>query len=401
MKQKNFFTLARAHLGGLGWGRSLALGLALFLLLGGCGPSPSPSPLVPTATLPSVPTPAPTTPVTPSPIPTPVPTTPPTAAPSPTVPAVGTMMTVTVYYGNVELNPEADCSRVFPVERRAPFDPAVAQVALRALFAGPTAAEAAAGYSSLFSEETAGILIGLRVEGDTVYINLRDVRSLIPNASSSCGSAQFFAEVETTLGELIPFERVIYAIEGDPEPFYEWVQLGCSELNDNCDPAPFAAILQPSDAPAYRYVELSEANLALEVPAAWQSRPQELDQAWVADGLDRFRLGVRWTELQPPMEIEAALLPQPAQVLASEPVELSWGSGRRVTLELYGPAAEGGDEQAPVASVETHILITAEIGGTRYGYDLYAAAPTAEGLEQLAPLLQHMVDTSGWLRGYD
>ena len=33
--------------------------------------------------------------------------------------------------------------------------------------------------------------------------------------------------------------RVIYAIEGDPALFYEWMQLGCSEANDYCDRAPF------------------------------------------------------------------------------------------------------------------------------------------------------------------
>ena len=33
--------------------------------------------------------------------------------------------------------------------------------------------------------------------------------------------------------------KIIYAINGDPQSFYEWLQIGCSEENDNCDPTPF------------------------------------------------------------------------------------------------------------------------------------------------------------------
>ena len=33
---------------------------------------------------------------------------------------------------------------------------------------------------------------------------------------------------------------VRYAINGQPKPFWEWLQMGCDASNDNCDPAPFA-----------------------------------------------------------------------------------------------------------------------------------------------------------------
>jgi spore germination protein GerM len=149
-------------------------------------------------------------------------------------------MTVTVYFGNTVLNPDMiDCAEVFPVERVVPATSSRAEAALEALFAGPTDEEAEEGYVSFFSEATEDILISLKVEGDTAYLNLRDIRPIIPNASSSCGSAAFFGEVQTTVKAALPVERVIFAIEGDPAPFYEFVQLGCDETNDYCDPTPF------------------------------------------------------------------------------------------------------------------------------------------------------------------
>ncbi len=30
------------------------------------------------------------------------------------------------------------------------------------------------------------------------------------------------------------------AITGQPEPFWNWLQVGCDASNDFCDPAPFA-----------------------------------------------------------------------------------------------------------------------------------------------------------------
>ncbi|MFO8035606.1 MAG: GerMN domain-containing protein [Anaerolineales bacterium] len=148
--------------------------------------------------------------------------------------------TVTIYFNNTELNPDAECDQVFPVEREISSEKDPLRAALEELFQGPSPAEAEEGYTSFFSEETEDILIDVKVEGNTAYLNLQDIRGLIPGVSSSCGSQEFFAEVEQTIKAQKPsVEKVLYAIEGDPEPFYEWVQLGCQEFNDFCDPAPF------------------------------------------------------------------------------------------------------------------------------------------------------------------
>ena len=149
--------------------------------------------------------------------------------------------TLTLYFANTELNPGLlDCSQVHPVERAVPAAPEPAEAALNLLFAGPTEEESAEGYVSTFSTATRSILKSVRIEGDTAYVNLVDVRPILSSVSSSCGSSAFFAEVENTLKGVAPITRVLFAIEGEPATFYEWVQLGCSAENDYCDNSPFA-----------------------------------------------------------------------------------------------------------------------------------------------------------------
>jgi hypothetical protein len=68
-------------------------------------------------------------------------------------------------------------------------------------------------------------------------------------------------------------------------------------------------------------------------------------------------------------------------------VTLSGGQGRRVVLEVYAPAAQGGEAKAAVESVQTHATIVVNQDGVRRGYDLCAMA----GLE---PLPAHVLGTS-------
>jgi hypothetical protein len=92
----------------------------------------------------------------------------------------------------------------------------------------------------MFSAQTASILKGVHVEPGTAYVNLADIRQTIPSAGTSCGSQAFLAEVDQTVRAVLPVERVLYAIDGDPAAFYDWLQFGCSASNDFCDPEPFA-----------------------------------------------------------------------------------------------------------------------------------------------------------------
>lgn len=145
-----------------------------------------------------------------------------------------------VYFGNEQLNPNGECDSVYPVSRgvyRAGKSPLVL---LRQLFAGPTAEEKAEGYTSFFSAATKDSVRGVALRDGTAYVNLADIREMIPNASSSCGSASLLAQIEETLTQLPGIDRVIIAIEGDTQTFYDWIQVGCGPENDDCDNEPFS-----------------------------------------------------------------------------------------------------------------------------------------------------------------
>ena len=137
-------------------------------------------------------------------------------------------MTVKVFFVDTVDNENIDdCDKVRAVERTIPKTLGVAKAALNELFKGPTEKERENGLSSLFSEKSAGILRSIKVKDGAAYVNFKDW--VIPNfgvATTSCGSAAFFAEVENTLKQFPTIKKIFYAIEKDPMEFYEWMQIG-------------------------------------------------------------------------------------------------------------------------------------------------------------------------------
>jgi hypothetical protein len=85
----------------------------------------------------------------------------------------------------------------------------VATAALNELLWGPTARERAAGYWSFFSDGTAGMLRRVRISGDTGFADFRDFRRLVPNATSSYGSAALLAELDATLRQFPTIKRTL------------------------------------------------------------------------------------------------------------------------------------------------------------------------------------------------
>jgi hypothetical protein len=148
-----------------------------------------------------------------------------TTAPTPTTPQPQTM-TVRVFFHEQAPTPESDPGRVVPVSRTVPRSPKVATAALNELLRGPTTRERAAGYWSFFSDDTAGMLRGVRVTGATGFADFRDFRRLIPNATSSYGSTALLAELDATLKQFPTIKRTLYAFTGDVPAFYTWLQLG-------------------------------------------------------------------------------------------------------------------------------------------------------------------------------
>ena len=158
-------------------------------------------------------------------------------------PAPAEVMTVKLYFHKTSLDSALDaCRAVYPVDRTIPKTQGVARATLDQLFAGPTPEEEAQGYASVFSSKTKSILKSVRIVDGTAYVDLVDIREIIPNASTSCGSAQFFSEVETTLKQFSTIQKVVYAIEGKPATFYWWMQIGCDDSSGLCDETPFRPV---------------------------------------------------------------------------------------------------------------------------------------------------------------
>jgi hypothetical protein len=136
---------------------------------------------------------------------------------------------------------------------------------------------------------------------------------------------------------------------------------------------------------------IPEIGLSFAVQEGWQRLEPEV--AWTPVGEDGVRLGVNWIELVPPMEPEVVLMPNHAEILDSEPIDLGWAQGRRTTLEVFAPAAEQGG-RAPVVAVETHVLLTLTQGGRRLGLDFYLSAPTVELLHVHEQALEDLVSSA-------
>jgi hypothetical protein len=143
---------------------------------------------------------------------------------SPTIPPrhSPSTMTVKVYFHK---GPDADPTKLFEVSRTVPSGPMVATAALKQLLGGPTTAERAAGYWSVFSRRTAGTLRGVRIGNGVGHADFRDFSGIIPNASSSTGSAVLMSELDATLKQFRTVKTTVYSFDGKVAPFYEWLQL--------------------------------------------------------------------------------------------------------------------------------------------------------------------------------
>jgi spore germination protein GerM len=102
--------------------------------------------------------------------------------------------------------------------------PASAETALRELLAGPSPAESAAGFSSLFGPATADALLDVVVVDGIARVSFRDLREVIPN-SSSCGSAALLGALDATLAQVPGVRGARYSFAGDEVAFYAWLQM--------------------------------------------------------------------------------------------------------------------------------------------------------------------------------
>jgi hypothetical protein len=142
---------------------------------------------------------------------------------SPRSSVAATQMEVKAYF-----TCEVESSRVslFPVYRVAPRSSGVLRASLDALLAGPSASERAAHLSSLFSDATAGMVRSATIRDGHAIVDFGDLRSAIPNASTSAGSARLLSQLDATVFQFRSITSVEYRLQGSCKDFNEWLQLG-------------------------------------------------------------------------------------------------------------------------------------------------------------------------------
>jgi len=146
-----------------------------------------------------------------------------TAAPDGTPSPTAETHVVAVFFGAPGAA-DTDCALVQAVERTTD-GPDVLHDAVAALLEGPTAEEQADELWSFFSDETAGVLISAEVDEGVARLDFEDFSGIIPNASSSCGSASLLAQLDATATQFPTVGQAVYSFEGSEEAFYGWLQM--------------------------------------------------------------------------------------------------------------------------------------------------------------------------------
>jgi hypothetical protein len=103
--------------------------------------------------------------------------------------------------------------------------------ALNALLAGPTPAELEAGLTSFFSAATAGMLNRAEVRAGVAYLDFADFSRMIPNASTSAGSAQLLDQIAGTVFQFDGIHEAVLTFDGSCDAFWNWLQRSCQRLS--------------------------------------------------------------------------------------------------------------------------------------------------------------------------
>ena len=136
--------------------------------------------------------------------------------------------TATVYY---RLADSPDCGDVQAFVRGITDEVDPHRNVFQQLVAGPTAAETAAGAASFFSSDTADVVKSAVLNDGRLTVDFTDLRTLLPNASTSCGSEALLAQLNSTAFQFPQVDRTRYLIEGSCNDFANWLQRECFDTD--------------------------------------------------------------------------------------------------------------------------------------------------------------------------
>lgn len=191
--------------------------------------------------------------------------------------------------GQVEVQVFFWCDgRLRQVYRQVPAGADLLAAALAEHMKGPTARERALGFGSWFSGETAGMLHSATVTGGgRAVADFADLRTVIPNASTSAGSAELLGELGKTVFQFPQVLEAEYRLDGKCETFWDWLQVG------GCPAVPgerYRSGLLPIEAPEPRRWPPGPAAGHVPVPpdqGDWEATgedPQEVARRFVLRG---------------------------------------------------------------------------------------------------------------------
>jgi hypothetical protein len=104
------------------------------------------------------------------------------------------------------------------------------RAAVEQLLRGPS--EPRPDVHSWFSSATTGALRSVSLDSaGHATVDFEDLRVLIPNASSSAGSALLLEELNASVFSVEGVRSVDYLIDGGCERFWEWLQYGCHTIH--------------------------------------------------------------------------------------------------------------------------------------------------------------------------
>ncbi len=135
-----------------------------------------------------------------------------------------------------------------------------------------------------------------------------------------------------------------------------------------------AALATPS---SWQRVKIPPINIAFDVPSGWQQMGTEW--SWSPNGSGVPRVGVNWTDTGAGWQ-PSSMLPANSQILQNQSANLGWATATQYNIQVTSGSS---------TLYETHMI--AQIG-TR-AYDLFAVGSTADQLNELQPVLQHMLSS--------
>lgn len=120
---------------------------------------------------------------------------------------------IKLYFNNVKMASDYDCSKVFAVERQIPKTQAVAKASLEELFKGPTESEKSAGFSVSITPEVK--INSIRIENGTAYADFNN--RLQEGIGGSCMVSAIKAQITQTLKQFDTVKNVVISIDGRTE----------------------------------------------------------------------------------------------------------------------------------------------------------------------------------------